>query len=183
MSLIVLTKENNTINLTKSTIFPRININLMWNVGPSVKKWWNLWGILPWGKQQPIDLDLGAFVRMKDGSTHLIQALGSNFGSEHSEPFVKLDADDLTGECIDGENLFINSRHWDQIDEVLVYTFIYKGVAKWYETNGRVLIDVNGADPVLVNMNEYYDSNKFCAIASLKNVNGQIKVTRENKML
>ncbi|VTR59781.1 Uncharacterized protein involved in stress response [Serratia fonticola] len=132
-----LTKEKPAISLTKRDNFGEIRINLNWHRGSGPT------GLRAmFSSNKGVDLDLGAFVEMANGEKTVIQALGKRFGDYNREPFVQLQGDDRTGDISDGEWLHINGREWKHIREVLVYAFIYEGVASWDKTDGVVTLHV-----------------------------------------
>ena len=176
LSKVSLTKEKQAVSLTKRDDFGEIRINLNWQRGNPPGGLRSLFGAA-----KGIDLDLGAFVALNDGSRGVIQALGNNFGRLHSEPFVELQGDDRTGEVTSGEWLHINGREWQQIREVLIYAFIYEGVASWDKTDGVVTIHMPDQPPIETRMTEGQDRRNLCAIARLVNENGNIKVERINQ--
>ena len=157
------------INLTKgaaSSGLGEISVNLNWNSTP-VKKGFlsSLFG------SSGIDLDLGCLYELKDGSKGAVQALGNSFGSTVAPPYVSLDGDDRTGQSAAGETLRINGNQISQIKRILVFTFIYEGVANWQQADGIVTIKYPGAEDIVVKMDSYNNSNKMCALALLENVN------------
>lgn len=177
LSKVVLTKQAPKIDLakheTKGGIF---GINLNWNQGPAVKK-----GFFQRKSSGAIDLDLGAFVRLKNGRIEIIQALGGNFGDLDHTPFVKLLGDDRTGEQAGGEWIQINGDQIDKIDEVLIYTFIYEGVPSWKETDAVVSINIPGQPEIETRLSEGDNSLPMCAIARITNQGGQISIERINR--
>ncbi len=90
LSKISLTKSNNTVSLSKKNDYGIIKVNLNWNQGK--KGFFSLFS-----RSSNIDLDLGCFIRFKDGDKDVIQALGNSFGSLDYKPYVKLLGDDRTG--------------------------------------------------------------------------------------
>lgn len=122
---------------------------------------------------QGIDLDLGCLFELYDGRKGSVQALGNAFGSLHNAPYIALDGDDRTGTNTEGENLRINGAMVSQIKRVLVYTFIYEGIANWREADGIVTVKCPGNQDIKVRMDEYGFSQKMCAIALLENRNGE----------
>ena len=83
----------------------------------------------------------------------------------------------MTGQALgtlsEGENLRVNGTMISQIKRILVYTFIYDGIANWQEANGIVTVKYPGAQDIIVRMDEYGTSQKMCAIALLENQNDQ----------
>ncbi|PLR49349.1 MULTISPECIES: TerD family protein [Yersiniaceae] len=177
LSKVTLTKEQPTINLTKSVNlsksqgFGRIRVNLNWNRGT---------GGGFFSKLGAIDLDLGAYVRLKNGEKDLIQALGNRFGRYDQFPYVHLEGDDRTGSVSEGEWLNINGAQWDEIAEVVVFAFIYKGAPNWAKTDGVVTLQLPEQPPVETRLTEGGNRHNMCAIARLENVNGTLKVERLN---
>ncbi|AOM41396.1 TerD family protein [Xenorhabdus hominickii] len=180
LSKVSLTKEKPAISLSKRDNFGEIRVNLNWNQTPSSSSSKGLFQGM-FGSNKGVDLDLGAFVRLRDGERDVIQALGNGFGDYHHEPYVQLQGDDRTGSVSDGEWLHINGREWKNINEVLIYAFIYEGAPSWDKTDGVVTIYVPDQPPIETRMTEGYNHKNMCAIARLVNENGAIKVERINQ--
>ncbi len=155
---------------TASTGLGQILVNLNWNSQP-IKK--GLLGGLFGGGGNGIDLDLGCLFELKDGRKGAVQALGKAFGSLSTAPYIALDGDDRTGASTDGENLRIDGNRIKEIKRILVYTFIYEGVANWKQADARVTIKYPGAEDLVVQMDAYNNSNRMCALALLENVNDE----------
>ena len=78
VSLQKITLDQHTpgVSLTKQADYGEIRINLNWNQGkPGLLG--KLGGLL--GRNQGVDLDLGAFIRLQNGNRDCIQALGNRF--------------------------------------------------------------------------------------------------------
>jgi tellurite resistance protein TerA len=141
------------------------------------------------GGQQPIhinlnwdnpnDLDLGCMLRMANGSKDVIQPVGGNFGSRNAPPFIYLDKDDRTGAASDGENLYILRP--DLIDRVMVFTFIYDGVASFSQVNGRLRIRDQAGNEILVPLNNPEGSRTFCSICLIENRGDRVEVVKEER--
>ncbi|CNG21558.1 putative tellurite resistance protein [Yersinia enterocolitica] len=160
-----LTQDNPSINLEKRKDFGRIKVNLTWQQGQH---------------KEPVDLDIAAFVRFKNGKKGGVEALSKLLGNYDKLPFMLLQKDLRGGDDQDGEWLFINGSQWQGIDEVLIYSFIYGGTDNWQDTDATITIYVTGQPPIssmLVNGSEL---NNVAAIARLKNVDGDLKVERLN---
>lgn len=177
LSKVSLTKDKPKVSLKKQDDFGVIKVNLNWNQSSSYR---GVSGGL-FGAKKGVDLDLGAFVRLRDGSRNVVQALGERFGDMHSEPFIELQGDDRTGAVTEGEWLHINGKYWKEIDEVLLFAFIYDGVPNWDSTDGRVTVLIPGQAPIESCLTEGYSGHGMCAIARLVNVNGTIEVERVNR--
>lgn len=180
LSKVSLTKEKPSISLTKKDDYGQIRVNLNWNQRTASNSGGGfLKGIF--NNNKGVDLDLAAFVELKDGYRTIVQALGNKFGSFRSEPFVELKGDDRTGAASDGEWIHINGSEWKQIKEVLIFTFIYEGVPSWENTDGIVTLQVPGQPPVETALTEGNNRQNMCAIARLINDNGAIRVERINR--
>lgn len=178
LSKVTLTKAQPKISLAKKgASFGEIKVNLNWNQrkgGGGL-----LSGLFGSGSSAGVDLDLGCLYELKDGSKGAVQALGNAFGSLDREPYIKLMADDRTGESVDGEWLRINGSRWNDIRRILIYTFIYEGVANWTQTDGVVTVYVPDNAPIEVKLDEGASDKRNCAIVLLENVGGEISVKRE----
>ncbi len=183
LSKVSLTKEKPSISLEKKDDFGKIRINLNWNRGTQAQGQPKglLGGIFGSSSSKGVDLDLGAFVRTRDGGKHVIQALGNAFGNFDNEPYVKLQGDDRTGAVSDGEWLDINGRRWKDIEEVLIYAFIYEGAPNWGSTDGVVTLHIPDQPPIETRLTEGERGMGMCAIARLVNRNGAIQVERINQ--
>ncbi|MHA3080297.1 TerD family protein [Acinetobacter sp. ANC 3791] len=176
LSKIRLDKPNSSINLTKyNGSFGKIQVNLNWNRsgGDRGKSFFR-----KLSASQSVDLDLGAMIEMQNGAIHIVQALGNRFGSYEKSPYAELQGDDRTGSSLNGENLWINGEHWDQIKRIVIYTYIYEGAANWAATDAIVNMQLPNQPPIEVPVNEggYLST---CAIVELKNVGGQIQANRQ----
>lgn len=144
-----------------------ILVNLNWNSSPK-----GLFSKL-FGGNAGIDLDLGCLYELKNGKKGTVQALGKAFGRLADEPYIALDGDDRTGASAAGENLRINGNMVSKIKRILVYTFIYEGIANWQQADATVTIKYPGAEDLIVKMDSYNTKNKMCALALLENVNDE----------
>ena len=174
LSKVSLTKTQRTVSLKKEDgRFGRIRVNLNWNQQKKKGGWFS--------SNKGIDLDLGAFVEFKAGPKTAVQALGDTFGAYNDPPFVFLKGDDRSGAVTDGEWLEINGDEWEHFSRILIYAFIYEGVANWQETDGVVRVMVPNQPEIEVKMNEVAGNSRdgMCAVALLENVGGEIKVSRE----
>ncbi|MDE6729273.1 MAG: TerD family protein [Oscillospiraceae bacterium] len=144
-----------------------ILINLNWSQPPERK----FLGI-SLGRDS-IDLDLGCLYELKNGRKGCVQALGNAFGNLDVAPYIALDGDDRSGAAANGENLRVNGGKIAEIKRILVYTFIYEGVANWKSADGIVTLRCPGSQDLIVRMDEYGSNQKMCAIAMLENQNNQ----------
>ncbi|MBO5811091.1 MAG: stress protein [Bacteroidales bacterium] len=171
--------DSHRINLEKNkTIDQEIVINLDWSKGGFLKQ---LFG-------SPIDLDLGCFYELCDGSKMLIDGVQFSHGRGGSrnqrtrqgcyvdKPYIWHKGDDRGNSSESGETIIVNPKGVNEIKRIIVYTFIYEGVAKWADTNAVVKIKVPGHEDVIVQMGQQNDNRKFCAIAQL-DFNGDSSIT------
>lgn len=163
---VVLTKGHKVNLEKKGSSLGQILINLNWSQ-PQKKS--GFFAFFQNNRNNSIDLDLGCLYEMTDGSKGCVQALGNLFGSLNSPPYIALDGDDRTGAVAGGENLRVNGSMIARIKRILVYTFIYEGVANWREVDGVVTIKCPGSQDLVVRMDEYGSSSNLCAIAMLEN--------------
>lgn len=177
LNKISLTKEKPSISLAKKDDFGLLKINLNWNQSKqkSSSGWFGR------ATEIGIDLDLGAFISLQDGSKGVVQALGGNFGNLRKEPFLELQGDDRTGSSTSGEWIHINGAEWKKVKEVLIYAYIYEGAANWSATDGVVTLYIPGQGEIETRLTEGSDANNMCAIARLVNDNGSIRVERVNR--
>ena len=156
-----------------------IAINLNWHQQPQTKKQGLLASIFGGGGGAGgIDLDLGCLYELQDGEIGCVQALGNDFGSLSRRPWIALDGDDRTGSNAAGETLRVNGKMASKIKRILVYTFIYEGVANWQQADGVVTVKCPGSPDIIVRMDEYGSSKAMCAIAMLENINDTFSVEK-----
>ncbi|MEK4191848.1 TerD family protein [Paenibacillus sp. FSL L8-0323] len=162
---IELKKKGDSINLKKSASgdLGEVLINLNWN-----QKQGGLFS-----RKNGVDLDLACLYELKNGSKGVVQALGNAFGSLNQPPYVMLDGDDRTGSVTTGENLRINGIKISEIERILVFSFIYKGVTNWSEADGIVTIKQGGGPDIIVNLDEHNNRKGMCAIALFRNVSNE----------
>ena len=147
-----------------------ITINLVWSKGNGRGGFFGLF-------QKDIDLDLGCYYEMRDGSKFAIDALQfahgqggprdkqTRQGCYTKPPYIWHYGDVRTGGS--GETICVNPAGINAIKRILIYTFIYKGVARWRETDAVVKVTVPGVETVEVQLGEQTSNKKFCAIAQL----------------
>lgn len=159
-------KKGQKVNLEKKgASLGEVLINLNWSQPPKRGLFFK--------RNNAIDLDLGCLFELQDGRKGCVQALGNAFGSLNQPPFIALDGDDRTGEAVGGENLRVNGNQIAQIRRILVYTFIYEGVANWQQADGVVTVKCPGSEDIVVRMDEYGSKLGMCAIALLENQNNE----------
>lgn len=181
LSKVTLTKSAPSVSLSKQGGGGRLHVNLNWNQNPSSggqQKGGFLKRVLG-AASGGIDLDLAALFQLSDGRAGVVQALGDAFGSFDGPPFVNLDADDRTGAAVGGENLFVNLSQIAQIRRVLVFAFIYEGVASFDQADAVVTLTPAQGAPIEVRLDERAGGARMCAIALLTNTGNDFTVSRE----
>jgi tellurite resistance protein TerA len=179
LSKVTLTKSAPTVSLSKQGGGGRLHVNLNWQSG-SPQKGGFLKRVL--GGSGGIDLDLAALYELTTGEKGVIQALGDSFGSFDGPPFIVLDADDRTGAAVGGENLYVNLAHAAQIRRILIFAFIYEGVASFDQAGAVVTLTPAQGAPIEVRLDEQAGGARMCAIALLTNNGaGDFTVSREIK--
>ena len=151
--------DQHRINLEKgcSSFSGEIIINLDWSKGGFLKQMFG----------NPVDLDLGCFYELRDGSKMLIDGLQfsrNRGGNRHQvtrqgcydqKPFIWHQGDDRGGGSSSGETILVNPKGVNDIKRIVVYTFIFEGVAKWAETNAVVKVKVPGNEDIIVDIAFY----------------------------
>ena len=133
------------------------------------------------GSKTAIDLDLGCLYELKDREKNSIQAINKFFGNFSKTPYIHLGEDDRKGDK--GETLRINGDKVAEFKRILVYAWIYQGIAKWSEANGVVKIKlpevIDQAD-IEVQLDNPSDGITRCAIALFENVDDKtFKVSKK----
>lgn len=161
-------EKGHKVNLRKggSSGLGEIHVNLNWNSRPQKQGFF----ASLFGGSEGIDLDLGCLYELKNGKKGTVQALGNAFGSLTRAPYISLDGDDRTGMNAAGENLRIDGNRISEIKRVLVYTFIYEGVANWQQANATVTIRYPAAEDIIVQMDSFNSNKKMCGLVLFENV-------------
>ncbi len=156
-----------------------IAINLNWHQGEPKKGFPG--GMF--GGSGGIDLDLGCYFEMRDGTSSVIDGLQfsnnpSLQGSLQSAPYIYHLGDDRTGSSSAGETIKVNLAKISELRRMTIYAFIYEGVVKWNETDAVIRVQVPGKPEVVVEMGQTSESATFCAIAELRFADNSISVTK-----
>lgn len=175
LSKVSLSKAKPSVSLEKrGASLGQIRVNLDWTQKVDGK------GLFGQAKKTSIDLDLSCLFLLDDGGKGAIQALGSNFGSYENIPWIHLLGDDRTGSTSGGEWLHINGARWDNIQRLVIFALIYEGVPNWSATDGVVSLHVPD-QPIVESRLEGESKHRVCAVATLENDKGRLKMTQENR--
>ena len=163
--------DSHKIDLTKGSdnSAKEIIINLNWT---QKKGFWASF------MSSAIDLDLGCFYELQNGEKSVIDGIqfahgqggpkniSTKQGRYTGSPWIWHTGDDRSG-AGDGENILVNPQGLPDLKRIIVYCFIYEGVAKWTESNAVVTVKVSGNPDIVVEMGQQNKSQKFCAIAEI----------------
>ncbi|MEW5839307.1 MAG: TerD family protein [Pseudomonadota bacterium] len=156
--------KNQSVSMEKKgDHFGEIRVNLNWNQQGNLAR---------------MDLDLGCLFELAGGQPGAIQALGNHFGDYFYAPWIELMGDDRSGQAQEGETLRINGQHWVSIRRVLIFASIYDGAPNWAATDAQVSIRAPGQQEIVVELDEYSRHHRVCAVASIENVGGAVRVTK-----
>lgn len=175
LNKVVLEKRGDVhrVDLSKATD-QNIVINLNWSQQKSR-------GFLNslFGGNKEIDLDLGVYWELKTGEASVIDGVQfskgrggakdrlTNQGRYTAEPWVWHCGDDRSGASSEGENILVNPKGIKDLKRLVVYCFIYDGVAKWAESDAVVTVKVPNQPEIVVEMGKQSDLRTFCAIATI----------------
>lgn len=137
LSKVVLEKsgDSHRVDLSKSN--EQITINLNWTQKKNAGLFANLFN-----KNQDIDLDLGCYYELNNGEASVIDGLqfSHNRGGAKNQrtrqgcytqaPWIWHCGDDRGSGSQSGENILVNPNGAEAIRRIIVYCFIYDGIAK-----------------------------------------------------
>lgn len=180
--------DSHFIDLIKKTndITKEIVINLNWSQEKKGGFLSNLFG----DKSNDIDLDLGCFYELNNGEKTAIDGIQfskgqggarnilTRQGRYTAEPWIWHTGDDRGTSSGSGENIIVNPTGIKDLKRIIVYCFIYDGVAKWQETNAVVTVKVSGNPDIEVAMGNQSSHRKFCAIAEILFTQNSIAVKK-----
>lgn len=134
---------------------------------------------LRWSNTAPVDLDLGCYYELRNGKRKLIDALQfangeggpkdrvTKQGCYNNPPYVWHTGDDRGDNNASQETIIVNAKGLALIRRIIVYAYIYEGVAQWNLTDAVVNVTVPHQNTVTVKMGETNNKRRFCAIAQL----------------
>lgn len=157
--------------------FQQLHVGLQWN-NMIVEQSSGFMGLLKKATKQGIDLDLGCFFELQDGTRGILQPFGELFGRFDAPPYIELSGDERTGDAEGDDEFFtINGQKWPQIKRILIYTYIYEGSNDWSQIKPEININLHNGDPV-INIKPTLKTTKMtvCALATMKNSNDGIQI-------
>jgi len=168
LAKITLDKPQATARLNLSKGLSDLKVKLQWNSQPAHQKKGFFASFLG---PSSIDLDLGIFVELANGTKSVIDPLqfvqdNRLKGSLAAAPFVLHSGDDRSGGG--GETILVSGANIGKIQRLIVYTYIYEGAPQWRATDAHVHIEVPGQSAIDIVMGDQTDSRKMCALASIE---------------
>ena len=157
--------------------FDNIHIGLAWN-NIIVERSGGFLGLMKKAMKVGVDLDLGCFFELKNGTRGVLQPFGNLHGNLDDIPYIALSEDERTGNRAgDDEYLTVNGSRWPEIKRVLVYTYIYKGSSDWSQIQPQLSIKIDeGGSALSINPALKTNNMTVCALATLKNVKDGIQI-------
>lgn len=125
-----------------------------------------------------VDIDLGCLYELKNGKRGAMQAFGEYHGAYDEAPYISLSGDERRGDR-EGpdETILVNGAHWDQIERILIYVYIYGGVENWSAVKPQIQVRVPNEQPMVVTLNAKKTEMALCAVAKIANIRGGIRMT------
>ena len=125
-----------------------------------------------------IDIDLGCLYELRNGGRGGMQAFGEMHGSLDQEPYISLTGDERRGDRAGpDETILVNGAHWNEIERILIYVYIYEGARSWASVRPQVQVRVPGEEPMIVTLNARHSNMSVCAVAGIESLRGGIKLT------
>jgi len=129
-----------------------------------------------------VDLDLGCLYELQDGKRGSVQAFGGLFGAKDKAPYIHHTGDERTGDKPgEDELLEIDGAHWEKIKRLLVYTYVYRGPTQWGNIKPEMRLVIPGEAPMMVTPSINRGDFPICALASIENVEGGVKLTNHSE--
>lgn len=182
--------QETTIDLSKGvSAMPAgpIVANLNWTQKKAQGFWKSLFA-------KDLDLDLGCFYELQDGTKSVIDALQfsdrggsrrvvSKQGCFIQKPWIWHTGDDRTGAQSAGEFIEVNPEGLKDIKRIDFYAYIYleRGeVAKWADSDAVITLKIPGHNDIVISMSELTSPQSFAVLCNLEFTSTGIKVTNAN---
>lgn len=133
---------------------------------------------LDWDNSQ--DLDLCAFVELKNGAKWILAPIDKRFGSLEYPPYVLHSGDDRHGSSEEGEFLHAELSNLKHIKRIVFYASIYSGAMNWKDTDAVVTIQVPGHSTIEIPLNEQNTDHgqKKCVLCTLHVDGNKLSIDR-----
>jgi tellurite resistance protein TerA len=157
--------------------FGTFKIGLAWT-NVIVEQSTGFMGLIKKATKQGVDLDLGCFFELNDGTRGILQPFGDLYGNFDALPYISLSGDNRTGEG-EGhdEAISINGTQWSKIKRVLVYCYIYKGPNDWSQIKPHLDINLSDEENLLaIEPRLKTNDLSVCALASMKNIKDGLQI-------
>jgi tellurite resistance protein TerA len=157
--------------------FDNIHVGLAWN-NVIIEKSSGFMGLVKKATKAGVDLDLGCFFELQDGTRGVLQPFGDLFGHLEQVPYIHHHGDERTGDSEgDDEVITINGKQWPKIKRVMIYTYIYQGGNDWSQIEPEINIDLKTDDvPIHIQPKLKTSDHTICALASIRNVKNAIQI-------
>ncbi|MAS86638.1 MAG: Tellurium resistance protein TerA [Micavibrio sp.] len=155
-----------------------IEIGLSWNNTVTIREEGLLNKIFKKMRQEGVDLDLGCLYELNGDRRGCLQAFGELFGAFGEPPYIHHGGDERTGDTEGFDEVMrVNGARWSEINRILVYCYIYKGPHMWEDIYPEVTLSVPGVQDTKFHLSAYRDDLPVCALATLENVDGNIRLS------
>lgn len=155
--------------------FGLIRAILKWTQPPGVPRASGFIGRMLPKRQPKVDLDIGCLYELSNGTRGCIQGLGNLYGALEKAPFIKLTADDKSGES-KGEELVINAHDWSHFKRIIIYAYLYDGVAAWDYVDAQISLRIPQQPIFKITPTSYEYGKGMCAIVELSNKDGDLHI-------
>lgn len=161
--------------------FPGLEVGLSWN-NIVVESKGFLARLLGRVTRRGVDLDLGCLYELKDGSRGSIQAFGEIYGSLDTPPYIHHTGDERTGDAPGfDEKLKISGQHWEKIERLLIYAYVYQGPTNWALIKPEARVMVPNCEPMIVTPAIARADLPICALATIDNLDGGVRLTNHSE--
>lgn len=138
-----------------------------------------------------IDLDLGVYYELKDGTSSLIDGLQfsqgrgggrseiSRQGSYDYQPWIWHSGDDLTGSSNSGEFVYVNPKGIKNLKRIQFYATIHERNVTWSDTNAEITIKIPTHPVISINLGNQRSNEPFCLFCTIKFSNLGIEVSNQ----
>ncbi len=128
-----------------------------------------------------VDFDLGCLYELTNGTKGVVQPLGGLTGDFGDPPYIKLSGDDRFGTA-SGEQMYINLDNKDEIKRLLIFVYIYDGVAAFSRANVVITLVTSDGKHVEIGLTDPPDQAHSCAVVLIEHeADGSLVARRQVK--